>query len=110
MMNYKEMNEREQKAFKNIKYATYEILGGLENTMQDNPEDSREYINAMNTLSDYDTLVNMIYCEATTSYYRPGFIGFGEQYERFLKDLRFCGKDWLIECVKDRLAREGYTA
>lgn len=108
MTKYAEMNERQKKAYKNIKYAAYDIIGGLENTMEDNSEDSEEYIRAKNTLEDHEGLVNLIYLEATTNYYEPGFCGFSTMYQKFMKDIRFCGKEWLMEQVNNRVIREGY--
>lgn len=42
-MKVSEMNQRQKKAFYNIKYAAYDLIGGLENTLMDYPEDSDEY-------------------------------------------------------------------
>ena len=41
-MKVSEMNARQKKAFYNIKYAAYWHIGGLENTLMDNAEDSEE--------------------------------------------------------------------
>lgn len=108
MTKYIEMNERQKKAYKNIKYAALDIIGGLENTMEDNEEGSEAYIRAENTLKDHEGLVHLIYCEATSNYYEPGFCGFSSAYQNYLKDIRFCGKEWLMEQVNERVRREGY--
>ena len=42
-MKFSEMNAREKKAFLNIKHAANDLLGGLENTLQDYTEDEDEY-------------------------------------------------------------------
>ena len=42
-MKVSEMNARQKKAFYNIKYAAYWHIGGLENALMDNAEDSDEY-------------------------------------------------------------------
>ena len=53
-MKTSEMNATQKKAFFNIKWAANDLLGGLENTMEDNPEDSREYQNAKAMLAAHD--------------------------------------------------------
>ena len=45
-MKYADCNARQKKAFRNILHASNWLLGGLENTMLDNPEDSEEYQSA----------------------------------------------------------------
>ena len=41
-MKYAECNARQKKAYRNIYHACNWLLGGLENTMLDNPEGSEE--------------------------------------------------------------------
>ena len=65
-MKVSEMNARQKKAFYNIKYAAYWRIGGLENTLMDNAEDSDEYRAAKAELADHDGLVATIYEMATT--------------------------------------------
>lgn len=107
-MKYNEMNERQKKAFRNIKYAAQQFIGGLENTMMDYEEDSEEYQEADNLLNDHDALVNEIYEMAITNIYDEGSEYFGPQAGSMLKDIRFCGKDWLMERVDKRVTKEGY--
>ena len=64
-MKYADMNARQKKAFRNILYAARFTIGGLENTLLDNPEDSEEYKRAKATLDDHEGLVSEIYYEAT---------------------------------------------
>lgn len=106
-MKYSEMNDRQKNAFKNIKWAARNLIGGLENTICDYPdEDEGKEANAL--LHDREYLVNEIYSMATSGYYREGFEGFGEQFKKMVKDIRFCGKEWLMDQVKHRVALEGY--
>lgn len=107
-MKRSEMNTRQKKAFDNIKYAAYFLLGGLENTLLDNPEDSEEYISAKATLDDHDGLVAEIYQAATTEVYSEGACYFGKDAESYLRDIRFCGKEWLLARVEARVRKEGY--
>ena len=53
-MKYAECNARQKKAFKNIYHASNWLLGGLENTMLDNPEGSEEYERAKAALANHD--------------------------------------------------------
>ncbi len=60
-MKIADMTERQKKAYRNIIGAANDFIGGLENTMEDSPEDSEEYINAKETLDNHDELVDFIY-------------------------------------------------
>lgn len=107
-MKYSEMNERQKKAFMNIKYAAYNLIGSLENTLSDYSEEDEEYQYAEELLGDHDRLVSEIYEMAISGVYREGFEGFGSQYQSLIKDIKFCGKDWLMERVDARVTKEGY--
>lgn len=107
-MKYSECNVRQKKAFKNILHASNWLLGGLENTMLDYPEDSAEYKSAKETLSDHDELVRQLYDMAITDVYDDGAVWFGANAQSFLKDVRFCGKDWLMERCEKRITKAGY--
>ena len=71
-MKYADCNARQKKAFKNIFHASNWLLGGLENTMLDNPEGSEEYERAKATLANHDGLVAELYSMATTDIYDDG--------------------------------------
>lgn len=103
-----EYNARQKRAIKNIKYATYNYIGGLENTLQDYSEDSEEYKMAKDILDDHDNLVAEIYDMATHNLYDEGYEGFGAWAYAQVRDLKFCGKAWLIEQIEKRLEKEGY--
>ena len=60
-MKYADCNTRQKKAYKNILHASNWLLGGLENTLLDNPEDSEEYRSAKAQLADHEGLVNELY-------------------------------------------------
>ena len=107
-MKYADMNARQKKAFRNILYAAQFTIGGLENTLQDNAEDSEEYKNAQAALADHEGLVSEIYYEATHNIYGEGFVQFNQEASSFMKDIRFCGKDWLMERVERRVRKMGY--
>lgn len=107
-MEYSEMNERQKKAFKNIKYAAYNLIGGLENTLSDYDEDTEDYKSANDLLHNHQALVNEIYNMALSGFYREGFEGFGAQYKEMVRDIRLCGKDFLMTLVEDRVYKEGY--
>jgi len=107
-MKYSEMNDRQKKAYKNIKYAAYNLIGTLENSLSDYDESDDYYQYADEMLNDHDALVNEVYDMATTGYYREGFEGFGPQYEEMVRDIRFCGKEFLMSLVEARVCEEGY--
>jgi len=107
-MKYSEMNARQKKAFRNIKYAANWLLGGLENTVSDYGLDSEEGKNARATLNDHDLLVRQLYSMATTEVYEEGSCWFSDAAASYLKDIRFCGKAWLMERCERRITKEGY--
>lgn len=84
------------------------LLGGLENTMLDNAEGTKEYENAKATLANHDALVAELYRMATTDLYDDGSCCFNQAAERYLKDIRFCGKEWLVARCEARIKKAGY--
>lgn len=107
-MKVADMNERQKKAFYNIKHAANDLLGGLENTMLDYSEDSEEYKSAERLLNDHDALVKELYGMATSAVYDEGFCGFSKAYQMIIRDINFCGKEWLMERCEKRITKEGY--
>ena len=107
-MKVSEMTARQKKAFYNIKYAARYLIGGLENIMLDYPEDSEEYKRAKALLDDHNALVTEVYYNATSEVYEEGACWFGKGAERFIRDINFCGKAWLMGCCEKRVTKEGY--
>ena len=107
-MKYADCNTRQKKAFRNILHACNWLLGGLENTMLDNPENSEEYQSAKAQLADHEGLVNELYRMATTDVYDDGSCYFGQAAVSYVKDIRFCGKAWLMERCEVRIKEAGY--
>ena len=107
-MKISEMNARQKKAFYNVYWAANDLIGGLENTLLDYPEDSEDYKSAYALLHDHDRLVKTLYEMATTAFYDEGFCGFGTAYQRYIRDINFCGKEWLLERCEKRVTKEGY--
>lgn len=107
-MKVADMDERQKKAFYNIKHAANDLLGGLENTMLDYSEDSEEHKSAKRLLHDHNALVKALYKMATSAVYNEGFCGFGKAYQMIIRDINFCGKEWLMERCEKRITKEGY--
>ena len=107
-MKVSEMNARQKKAFYNIYHASNWLLGGLKNTMLDNEEGSEEYESAKAALADHDGLVAELYRMATTEIYGDGFCAFSDSAEKAIRDIRFCGKDFLMERCEKRIKKAGY--
>ena len=107
-MKYADCTPRQKKAYRNILNASNWLLGGLENTMLDNPEGSEEYESAKATLADHEGLVNELYRMATTELYDEGSCCFNASAASYLKDIRFCGREWLMERCEARIKKSGY--
>jgi len=91
---------REQRMRNNIHHAANSLIGGMENTLQDLSPDDPEYKAAKATLQNRDQLVHDVYLAATTELYGEGINVFGPQCARVLKDLKFLGKEKIMELVQ----------
>ena len=91
---------REQRMKNNIHHAANNIIGGMENTLQDLSPDDPEYKAAKAALQDRDQLVCDIYLAATTELYEEGINVFGPQCEAVLRDLNFLGKERIMKLVE----------
>ena len=69
---------------------------------------AHRYRAAKAELADHDGLVATIYEMATTEIYQEGACCFNSAAASYLKDIRFCGKAWLMERVEARVRKEGY--
>ena len=102
-MKYLELNAREKKAFKNIKYAAEQNIWGLVNTALDD-KDSVNWV--LELFNDEDKVVELVYKEATTSLYDDGFTCWDKAtVTRELRDINFCGKEWLMERTRARVRK-----
>ena len=78
------------------KEAAGNLIGGLENTMLDYPEDSDEYRNASHDLhAGHDTLVSWIVADV-------------KQTREGIKHLKFTGNTFLENYVSKLLTKWGY--
>lgn len=107
-MKLSECNERQRTAFINIKYAADWHIGGLENILMDYEPTTPEYKDAKAQLEDHAGLVDEIYHMALTDIYTAGGCFFGAGVTKYLKDIRFCGKDWLMARCEARVKKCGY--
>lgn len=98
-MKYSECNARQKKAWTNIKNAASQIIFENLNGCLDSEPGDEYYDSCLATLKDLDGLKAEVYKEATTSIYREGSCFFGSSAESELKDIRFCGKDFLMKIV-----------
>lgn len=98
-MKFRECDQRQKKAWKNVKYAASDYIFGLMNGCLDNPKDSDAYKDYMDTLSNLPYLINVVYAEAITNVYDEGSCSFGVGAAAFIKDIRFCGKDFIMKVV-----------
>ena len=107
-MKLSECNARQRKVYLNVYHAANWIIGGLENTLEDFEKESEEYKSAEAQLNDHQGLVDNIYNEAISNIYGDGYMQFGGDIKKYLKDVRFCGKAWIMERVEARLRKMGY--
>ena len=100
MKAFEKMNLKERKAYKNIKNAAIDYIYGLQNGCFDS-SDTEEYNNYYNQLNDYEALVDIVYKEAISAVYTgDGAVFGGKAANAYIKDIRFCGKDFLMEVTK----------
>lgn len=98
-MKFKEATPRQKKAWKNIRYAASDYIFGLENGCHDNPKDGDTYREYLDALLDIEHLKESVYHQSITCVCDEGFVGFGAGAESYLKDIRFCGKEFLMKLV-----------
>lgn len=98
-MKFTECTARQKKAWKNVKYAAQDYIFGLENGCHDNPVGSQTYNDYLAGLKDLESLKEVVYHEAITNIYEDGGVSFGPGAERHMKDIRFCGKDFIMRLV-----------
>ena len=96
-------NRWEEIATKNITSAYNWIVGENENALQDEDEDSSEYQAAYNYLHGSE-IVSDIYNSAMSNEYDDGYCG----YEKSPKEMRFAGKEFCMNLIKDLLKKDGY--
>lgn len=97
-MKYSECNEKQKKAWRNIKNAASDYIFGLANGCFDSDPHSSEYANYRAALENLDGLIDAVYGEAiTTVYAGGGACCFGAAAESYLRDIRFCGKEFLMK-------------
>lgn len=99
MKKYSECNAREKKAWNNIKFAASDYIFSTMNGCLDTSPEDEDHKNYLSTLKDLEELKSTVYQEATTAIYREGSCHFGAGAESYLKDIRFCGKEFLMEVV-----------
>ena len=104
-MKYSECNPRQKKAYANIQWACAWLIGGLENTLADNDPESEEYKSAQRQLADHEGLVETVYDMAINDVYGEGFSCYSSS---ILRDIRFCGKEWLMARCEARVKKFGY--
>lgn len=96
-MKFSECNARQKKAWINIKNAASDYIFGLVNGCLDNSPDSEEYNDYRQGLEDLNDIIETVYNEAITTIYTGGGGCFsGKGAESQLKDIRFCGKEFLM--------------
>jgi hypothetical protein len=98
-MKFKECTPRQKKAWKNIKYAASDYIFGFENGCHDNPKDGEAYRNYLDALLDLENMKETVYQQSITCVFDEGFYGFGVGAVSYLKDIRFCGKEFLMRLV-----------
>lgn len=97
-MKYSECNAREKKAWTNIKNAASDYIFSLMNGCFDNSEDSDDYKRFKAELEDLESLITCVYHEATNNIYTSdGGCFFGKAAENAIRDIRFCGKEFLMK-------------
>ena len=104
-MKYSELNEREKKAYTNMKWAINDYTGLWENALENEEEGSEEWNKAYEALNNRELMKETIYQMDTTTLCRNGC-----QWndERLVKDIRLCGKEWLMEVIEQLMVKEGY--
>lgn len=101
------LDARQERAIKNIECACNTLLGELEIDLCDFEEDDERYIASDKLLNNHEALVNELYEMATTAIYRNGMISYNkDRIQKELRDINFCGKEWLMKQCDAALKKE----
>lgn len=96
---------READILANMWYAACAWIGGLENTLQDYPEDDEEYLNAKQTLADHQSLVDDIRSMCMSGYYGCGLEAPQQKYQ---KNYNLAGNEFINSCAEAVVKAMGY--
>lgn len=88
-----DLNAKQKKAIRNIKYCANDQWQFVNSWYDHKCEDSRQFM--MNPSKLFDT----IYSESLENVYDEGMCSFGSRAKSYLKDIRFCGKEFLQKTV-----------
>lgn len=80
---------RHRKAIRNIRYCANDQWGYVNSWLDHRDESARAYV--MNARELFDT----IYDESLKNVYDEGSVHFGSHCESYLKEIKFCGKNFL---------------
>ena len=109
MLNATLNEKRQDKAIWNIKYASEQFIGELINALYDYDENSSGYISTKELLNNHDALVREVYHLATNNIYgEGGFSQSGAYASSFIRDIRFCGSEWLMSICDIAVTECGY--
>ncbi len=101
MKRFEEMSAKERKAYNNIKNAAADYIYSLENGCFDSGEGSEEYNDYYKQLTNLESLIDVVYGEAISSVYTDdGAACGGAAAKAYIKDIRFCGKEFLLEVTR----------
>lgn len=89
----KELNIKQRKAYKNIKYCANDQWQFVNSWYDQKDEDARTM------MLDAEMLFRVIYSDSLANVYDYGSCSFGAGAASFLKDIRFCGKSFLQTVV-----------
>ena len=108
-MKISEMNQRERKAFYNIKHAANDLLFVI-CELRFRALVFRFVLRVVEQgVFQPSEQVAELYGMATTAIYGEGYCCFNPTtVEKELRDINFCGKAWLMERCDKRIAKEGY--
>lgn len=103
---FNECDDRHKRAWVNLQNAMHYVVGGWENQLMDSDPKSIEYEVAQKALSDREWLIEEIYEAAITDVYSND----GAKFDNtgILKDIRFCGADWMKRLLRCMLKKAGY--
>ena len=98
-------NEHQKAMFTNAYFAACDIIGGIENTTYDYPENSQEYQDAVEYLKNHNQIVSDIYDAAITREFGAGYNG---PAGAMVKHFRFAGKEFTMSAIEEIVKSMGY--
>lgn len=98
-------DDRQKEILANMYYAACDLIGGLENCLQDYDPGDAEYEDAADQLGNHEVLVGDVEAMCRTGFYGCGMSGPQQEYQRHYN---LAGNAYISQCAEAVVVAMGY--